>query len=87
MKKGDASTMNYLIPTKIMVPPLREGIIKRKTITDKLNNGLVRGSRLFIVTSLAGSGKTTLISKWIKELNLSASWVSHHEGNNKFYRN
>ena len=86
MKKGDASTMNYLIPTKIMVPPLREGIIKRKTITDKLNNGLVRGSRLFIVTSLAGSGKTTLISHWIKELDLSASWVSLDEGDNNFYR-
>lgn len=78
--------MNYIIPTKIMVPPLREGIIQRKQINDKLNNGLERASRLFIITSLAGSGKTTLISQWIKELDLPASWLSLDEGDNNFYR-
>ena len=74
--------MNHLIPSKISAPLLREGIIERKPLVEKLNNGLIRGNRIFLVTSLAGSGKTTLVSQWINEAQLPIAWVSLDAGDN-----
>ncbi|MBH1939649.1 tetratricopeptide repeat protein [Mobilitalea sibirica] len=78
--------MNHLIPTKTLIPPLREGIVKRNCILDKLHKGLGRGNRLTLVTAFAGSGKTTLISQWIKEMNIPTGWVSLDCGDNHLYR-
>ncbi len=78
--------MDHLIPTKTLTPLISERIIIREPVMEKLNSGLKKGCSLFLVTSLAGSGKTTLVSQWVKESKLLAAWVSLDTGDNDFSR-
>lgn len=63
-----------LIQTKLNVPQMNSQIIQR----DKLNGLLekARGYKLVLVSSPAGSGKSTLIANYVIKNNLDCTWYS-----------
>lgn len=74
--------MSQIIPTKILIPPLNGNPIPRAHLLDRLSAGYARGNVLTLVSAFAGSGKTTLISSWLKENNFPAAWVSLDSADN-----
>ena len=52
-----------LLKTKLYVPPTRPDLVSRPRLIERLNAGLNR--RLTLVSAPAGSGKPTLLSKWV----------------------
>ncbi|HEX6480225.1 MAG TPA: hypothetical protein VF043_15405 [Ktedonobacteraceae bacterium] len=67
----------HLLMTKITVPPLRLNVVTRQRLTERLN--VAMKSPLTLIVAPAGWGKTTLLSAWHAEANLSAwplAWVS-----------
>ena len=63
-----------LLRTKFYVPPIRSIQIARPRLTDLINGGLERA--LILVSAPAGYGKTTLVSRWLKETNIPSAWLS-----------
>jgi LuxR family transcriptional regulator, maltose regulon positive regulatory protein len=79
--------MNALLPTKFYVPPLPAGFIGRPQLFEKLDQSLVH--RLTLVSAPAGSGKTTLVSAWVKSLRkkgLTFGWLSLDDADNTLER-
>ncbi len=58
-----------LLCTKLYVPPLRPSLVPRPHLIARLNRGLHR--KLTLVSAPAGFGKTTLVSGWINDLQLT----------------
>src|SRR5690606_23621137 len=57
--------------------PLNRGSqILRSDLIARLDAGIREGHPCAFVIAPAGSGKTTLISQWIREKHISAAWVS-----------
>jgi LuxR family transcriptional regulator, maltose regulon positive regulatory protein len=71
---------NYLLQTKFYIPPIRPNQILRSRLIDLLNGGLDK--TLILVSAPAGYGKTTLISRWLKETKISSVWLSLDVGDN-----
>ena len=69
-----------LIKTKLLVPRLRHELVKRPRLTEWLNGGL--RYPLVLVSSLAGSGKTTTLAEWVAQLHVPVAWLSLDEGDN-----
>jgi LuxR family maltose regulon positive regulatory protein len=57
-----------LLTTKLYIPPLRQEMLSRPRLIERLNAGLVR--KLTLISAPAGFGKTTLLSEWISTLGL-----------------
>jgi len=53
-----------LLKTKLYVPPLRPGLVSRRRLVERLDEGLRLGHRLTLVSAPAGFGKTMLLSEW-----------------------
>lgn len=51
------------IKSKINIPKVKEKIVKRKTLFNKLNKAL--NCKLIIISAPAGFGKSTLLSSWL----------------------
>ncbi len=65
-----------LLTTKLYIPPLRQELVSRPRLIERLNAGLVR--KLTLISAPAGFGKTTLLSEWISALglrNLERGWT------------
>jgi LuxR family maltose regulon positive regulatory protein len=80
-----------LLSTKLIVPPLRQSLVPRQHLIDKLNAGLQAEGELFnrsltLVSAPAGYGKTTLISSWLHQLDKPAAWLSLDVGDNDVNR-
>jgi LuxR family maltose regulon positive regulatory protein len=87
-----------LLQTKLFIPPLRQELVSRPRLVDRLNAGL-RGE-LTLVSAPAGFGKTTLLSEWVRQHEEVASsaasplarhfaWISLDVGDNdpvRFWR-
>ena len=58
-----------ILATKLYRPPLRPDRVPRPRLTGQLNAGLHR--KLTLVSAPAGFGKTTLISEWLEDLQLT----------------
>jgi LuxR family maltose regulon positive regulatory protein len=56
-------TASPLVATKLFVPKLREGIVERLRLSERLQRGAV--SRLTVISAPAGFGKTTLLTQWL----------------------
>lgn len=69
-----------LLATKLLIPPQRLDVVQRQRLIEKLNRGLHR--RLILVSAPAGFGKTTLLSTWLNQTGLPASWFSIDQGDN-----
>lgn len=69
-----------LILTKLNIPPPRPNLILRERLTERLNAGIQ--GKLTLVTAMAGSGKTTLVSEWVHANQLPAAWVNLEQEDN-----
>ena len=69
-----------MLLTKLHIPPVGINIVHRTELYDKLNMGLSR--KLTLVSAPAGYGKTTLISDWIKQQNITTVWYSIDNADN-----
>jgi len=71
-----------ILATKLYVPPVRPRLVSRPRLFELLNEGL--SYNLILVSAPAGFGKTTLVSEWVRQIQLQThvAWVSLEEGEN-----
>ena len=69
-----------MLLTKLHIPPAGNNVVHRAGLFEKLNSGLSR--KLILVSAPAGYGKTTLLSDWISQNKIPASWLSLDNGDN-----
>jgi LuxR family maltose regulon positive regulatory protein len=72
------------LKTKLYVPPLRENLVSRPRLVERLNEGLRWGRKLTLVSAPAGYGKTTLLSAWVRQVEppMRVAWLSLDERDN-----
>ena len=75
-----------LLPSKLHVPGNRPGTLSRGRLFAPLNDALHDQHRLILISAPAGSGKTTLVSQWITQNDLSCAWVALDDDDNDLAR-
>ena len=75
-----------ILTAKLYMTTPRPGIVMRRRLTDRLNDGLAKGVRLTLISASAGFGKTTLVSEWITQCERPVAWLSLDEGDNDLTR-
>jgi len=73
-----------LLQTKLYIPPPRPNLISRPRLIERLNEGLQ--CKLALISAPAGFGKTTLVSSWLRQLDVPTTWVSLDESDNDLVR-
>jgi LuxR family maltose regulon positive regulatory protein len=68
-----------LLITKLYVPVPRPGVVPRPHLIARLQEGLLRGSTLTLISAPAGFGKTTVVSEWIAASGRPVAWLSLDE--------
>ena len=71
MKTGEQDRSYPLIQTKLFIPPLRPKLVQRTHLIEKLNRTADR--KLTLISAPAGFGKTTLLSEWIFDSEITIS--------------
>jgi LuxR family maltose regulon positive regulatory protein len=82
--------IDLLLTTKFNIPLVRDELVHRPRILDRLEAGLWQENsfrrKLTLVSAQAGYGKTTLIAEWLRHTlsasPLSATWLSLDEADN-----
>ncbi len=69
-----------LLRTKLFVPPIRSDRVPRPRLFERLSRGLDKA--LILISAPAGYGKTTLVSNWLGEIDVPATWLSLDDGDN-----
>jgi len=69
-----------LLTTKLNIPPARPQTVPRPRLIERLQEGMQYS--LILVSAPAGFGKTTLVSGWARQSQVSVVWVSLDEGDN-----
>jgi LuxR family maltose regulon positive regulatory protein len=69
-----------MLLTKLHIPAAGNNIVHRSELFEKLNTGLSR--KLILVSAPAGFGKTTVVSDWIDQNKIPATWYSLDNGDN-----
>ena len=94
---SDVRMTNFILSTKLYIPPTQPELVSRPHLIKKLNEGLHR--KLTFISAPAGFGKTTLVSDWIANFQLDGekgtqlanrtsrnknrvAWLSLDEGDN-----
>jgi LuxR family maltose regulon positive regulatory protein len=72
--------VDTLLRTKLFTPAIRPDYVNRPQLAAMLNIGL--NKPLVLISAPAGYGKTTLVSNWLNEINMPATWISLDEGDN-----
>jgi LuxR family maltose regulon positive regulatory protein len=67
-----------ILATKLHVPVLRPGSVRRPRLVDRLNPGAY--SKLTLISAPAGFGKTTLVTEWIADHAQPVAWLALDEG-------
>ena len=75
-----ALPISHMLLTKLHIPPAGNNIVHRSGLFEKLNSGLSK--KLILVSAPAGYGKTTLLSDWINQNKIPATWLSLDNGDN-----
>ena len=57
-----AARAPYVVPTKLRAPPVKDGLLQRPDLLQRLRSG--REGTLTLVCAPAGYGKTTLLAQW-----------------------
>lgn len=60
-----------ILATKLYIPTLRQKIVLRPQLVERLNEGVSAGRKLTLISAPAGFGKTTLLSEWAHQKNES----------------
>ncbi len=63
-----------LLTTKLFVPRTRKDLVSRQRLVMRINEGLLR--KVTLISAPAGFGKTTLLSEWVRQLDLPSAWLS-----------
>lgn len=69
-----------LLRTKFFVPSIQSTWVTRSRLSEQINMGLNKA--LTLVIAPPGYGKTTLISRWLRETKISSTWLSLDEDDN-----
>ena len=69
-----------LLSTKLFVPAIRRDYVTRPRLITQLSLGLEKS--LVLISAPAGYGKTTLVSSYLRENDISSTWLSLDEGDN-----
>lgn len=72
----------YILTTKIQIPPLPPQTVRRTRLLEELDRGLQPNIRVTLISAPAGYGKTTLLSDWLQSRDLAAAWLSISEDDN-----
>jgi LuxR family transcriptional regulator, maltose regulon positive regulatory protein len=83
----DRPERDALLATKLHIPRPRRGHVPRPLLLEHLAEGLA--SRLVLVCTPAGFGKTTLLADWARTGQRPVAWLSLDEGDNdpaRFWR-
>ena len=75
--------LNALISTKFHNPLTLGRITPRPRLDARLEESLLAGCRLVLVTAPAGFGKSTLVSAWIQKQEIPFSWLSLDSSDNE----
>jgi LuxR family maltose regulon positive regulatory protein len=67
-----------ILATKLYVPVLRPGSVRRPRLVDRLNPGTY--GKLTLISAPAGFGKTTLVTEWIADHAQPVAWLALDEG-------
>jgi LuxR family maltose regulon positive regulatory protein len=67
-----------MLATKLNIPPERAQVVPRRRLTDQLIAGLSR--KLTLISAPAGSGKTTLMSEFVRQIDRPVAWISLDAG-------
>ena len=76
--------VEQLLATKLYVPQPRSGLVARPRLAEHMNEGLER--KLTLVSAPAGFGKTTLLSQWARNTDITVLWVSLDPADNDLNR-
>jgi len=63
-----------MLQTKLQIPRLKENLVHRSELFNKLEEGLNR--KLILISAPAGFGKTTLLTDWIEHKKVRFLWIS-----------
>ncbi|MBN1535690.1 MAG: hypothetical protein JW908_03075 [Anaerolineales bacterium] len=80
-----------LIHTKMMIPAMRDRMVHRSHLINRIDEGINRG--FVLVCSPPGYGKTTLIADWAQQTDPPVAWLSLDEQDNhlptlnRYFRN
>ena len=66
-----------IITTKINIPFIHHRLVPRHRLFDQLNKGL--NSRLILICTPAGYGKSTLVTQWLEMRKECTAWISLDE--------
>lgn len=77
---SDQSWDHVLIQTKLHRPPIPNDLVPRPRLTEWLTQH--RQRPLFLISAPAGYGKSTLISCWLRGLDMPTAWISVDESDN-----
>src|SRR5438552_5215672 len=69
-----------LLATELYIPPPRPNVVSRPRLLERLNEGLLSGRKLTLISAPAGFGKTTLLSAWVEGIDRQVAWLSLDEG-------
>jgi ATP/maltotriose-dependent transcriptional regulator MalT len=69
-----------LLTIKLYAPPPRPTLVPRPRLTAALSKALAHS--LTLVSAPAGYGKTTLVSNWLREIDVPSAWLSLDEADN-----
>jgi len=72
--------MMTILSTKLFRPAPRAGVIVRRRLINKIEQGVQ--TKLVLVSAPPGFGKTTLISGWAQDSKIPVGWVSLDERDN-----
>lgn len=75
-----------LLSTKLYIPPVRQDLVSRPRLIERLSDGLHRGHWLTLVSAPAGFGKTTLLSEWVATCGQPVAWLALDSGDNDLAR-
>jgi len=67
-----------ILATKLYIPLPRNNVVLRPRLIVRLNKGLDR--KLTLISTSAGTGKTTLVSEWVAGCERPVAWLSLDEG-------
>lgn len=74
--------LSNLLATKLHRPRPTSNLVARPRLTQRLDEGLRNGHRLFLVVAPAGYGKTTLVANWLDRTGIPSAWLSLDEADN-----
>src|SRR5579864_3152172 len=75
---------NDLLASKLHVPHLRARLVPRPQVVELLEQGTRRA--LTLISAPAGSGKTTILSSWLRDAKVRAAWLSLDSHDNDLHR-